>query len=427
MALQKDLTELVKAKVISEDTAAKIRQYYEKDSATPVNRLFIVFGILGAILVGLGIILIIAHNWDELSRVVKTVFAFLPLLLGQLLCSYVLLRKKESSSWIESASTFLFFAVGSSISLVSQIYHIPGDISSFMVSWMLLCLPLVYLMRSSVVSLLYLVGITYYACKTGYWSRPVEESYLYWLLLLGILPYYYLLIKSRPRSNFTIFHNWLLPISVIISLGIVADTQENLMFVAYFSLFGLLYLIGNLIFFQGQKLRNNGYRVLGSLGSIILLLALSFDVFWEELRRKPIELSEALLSAEFITATLISLLAGILLLWQIRRHGLKGFKPMAPIFILFIITFFIGNYSSIAVVLINLYTFVFGILIIREGARLDHFGVLNYGLLVLTALIICRFFDTDLSFVVRGILFVSIGIGFFLTNYWMLRKRKANA
>jgi len=39
-------------------------------------------------------------------------------------------------------------------------------------------------------------------------------------------------------------------------------------------------------------------------------------------------------------------------------------------------------------------------------------------------LIICRFFDTNLSFVLRGLLFVLVGLGFFAMNYWMIRKRK---
>ncbi|MEM6542707.1 MAG: DUF2157 domain-containing protein, partial [Bacteroidota bacterium] len=60
------------------------------------------------------------------------------------------------------------------------------------------------------------------------------------------------------------------------------------------------------------------------------------------------------------------------------------------------------------------------------GAKQDHLGILNYGLLILTALVVCRFFDTDLSFVVRGIMFVSVGAGFFVANYLMLKKRKAN-
>ena len=33
----------------------------------------------------------------------------------------------------------------------------------------------------------------------------------------------------------------------------------------------------------------------------------------------------------------------------------------------------------------------------------------NYGLIIITALVICRFFDTDLSFVLRGLLFISVG------------------
>ena len=58
MNMIKDIPELVKAEVISEETADKIRNFYRNIRGQSTNRLFIVFGILG----GLGIILIIAHN-----------------------------------------------------------------------------------------------------------------------------------------------------------------------------------------------------------------------------------------------------------------------------------------------------------------------------------------------------------------------------
>jgi len=82
--------------------------------------------------------------------------------------------------------------------------------------------------------------------------------------------------------------------------------------------------------------------------------------------------------------------------------------------------------SSFVVVLINLFVFVIGMLTIKDGAKQDHLGILNSGLLIITALVICRFFDSDLSFVIRGILFISVGAGFFATNYWLLKKRKTN-
>ena len=64
----KELPELIDKKVISEETAEAISRYYQDRQSASPNRLNTAFGILGAALVGLGIILIIAHNWDELRR-----------------------------------------------------------------------------------------------------------------------------------------------------------------------------------------------------------------------------------------------------------------------------------------------------------------------------------------------------------------------
>src|SRR6187431_2989126 len=102
-----ELPELVDAEVITEETAKKISAYYESKASGSPNRLFIVFGILGALLVGMGIILIIAHNWDSLNKGVKLSLALLPLLLGQALCAYALLKENKSVAWKESASVFL--------------------------------------------------------------------------------------------------------------------------------------------------------------------------------------------------------------------------------------------------------------------------------------------------------------------------------
>lgn len=422
----KDLQELVKADVISQNMADNISDFYRKKRDDSTNRLFIIFGILGAILVGLGIVIIIAHNWDELSRITKTFFAFLPLLVGQFLCLFALIKKQESVAWRESSAAFLFFSVGASISLVSQIYNIPGDLGDFLLTWMLLCLPLIYVMNSSIVSLLYIVGITFYAGETSYWSQPQSVAYSYWLLLLAVLPHYYMLFKKIPESNFMIFHHWLLPISVVISLGTVADKNGSLMYIAYFSLFGLFYLVGNLAIFMHKKSKNNGYKILGTLGTIILLLTLSFDWFWKELSARDFQFNEILATPEFFAAVILSLLAAILLFFQLKNKSVNEIKPIAPIFILFIVTFILGLYSTIAVVLINFFVFAIGILTIKDGAKKDHLGILNFGLLIITALVICRFFDTNLSFVFKGILFVSVGVGFFAANSWMLKKRKTN-
>ena len=73
---------------------------------------------------------------------------------------------------------------------------------------------------------------------------------------------------------------------------------------------------------------------------------------------------------------------------------------------------------------LGLLTLLVAILTIREGAIRNHFGILNYGLLIITGLIICRFFDINIDFVLKGFLFVLVGLGFFFANMWMMKKKK---
>ena len=424
MNILNDIPELVNADIISSDTANKIRAYYEQKNPKSPKRLIILFGILGSILVGLGMILIIAHNWEEFSRPLKTFFAFFPMVAGQIICGYTLISKNENVAWREASAAFLFFAVGACISLVSQIYNVPGDLPTFLMTWMLLCLPLMYLMKSSVASLLYLTGITYYGIESSYFSYDYAETYTYWILLFCALPNYYLLFRRKRGLIHLLIHHWVICLSVIIMLGSLASTTEELILIAYMSLFGLFYIIGNVAPFSSERLRNNPYLFFGALGTIILLLILSFDFFWKHLRNKQFEFAEVIRSAEFISSVFISLIALGMLLWERKNLKRITLRLINFVFLLFIITFIIGLSSLISVFLINFFVFAIGILTIREGAKLDHLGVLNFGLLIITALFICRFFDTDLSFVTRGILFLSVGVGFFLSNIWVLKKRR---
>lgn len=424
MSIQKDIQELLEAHIIGNETAEKIKDYYENKQTFSVNKLLIVFGIFGAVLVGLGIILIIAHNWDELPKMLKTLFAFIPLLAGQIICARVILKKDNNTAWVESSAAFLFFALGASISLVSQIYHIEGELSSFILTWMLLILPAVYLLKSSIISLLYIIGITYYACETAYWTYTGEESIIYWLLLSAIMPYYYILYKKKPDSNFMNFHNWLIPISLVISLGILAHEQEQLMQVSYMSMFGLFILTGNLSSFKSNKIINKGYLIVGSLGTMGMLLFLSFNFFWEDLNYNNLQFLELIMSAEFISIIIFSGLASYLLFKQKKESKSILEKPEEYTFLLFILIFIVGIFTDFAVILVNILVFAIGIATIYKGAKKDNLGILNYGLLIISALITCRFFDTDLNFVLRGLLFITVGAGFFIANYRMLKNRK---
>lgn len=414
--LARQLTELQEAGVISPETVQNISSYYSKKRETKPNRLFTIFGVIGALLSGLGIILIIAHNWDGMPKTLKTILAFIPLCFAQIMCAFGFIQKK-GAAWIESSTTFLILSVGATIALISQIYHIPGDLSDFLLIWVIITAPLLYLLRSNMALIIHLVLTTWYACDLGYFFNG-EIPWWYLPLFLGVIPRYLQLQKETAQSNSSGLLNWLLPLSPIIVLGSFTN-GHSLSFVCYIAFFGLLYNIGQLPLFKSQGLRRNGYAVMGSLGSVVLLTFLTFEWFWKDVIHESHDQQELL-----VTVTLF--LAGILVLGYSLSKKLLGHPNLFQFAFLIVGALYATHHLGWAhnVILTNVLVAALGIVAIRIGIRKSSFGVLNYGLLILTALITSRFFDTNLDFIVRGILFISVGAGFFFTNYLLIRKQR---
>jgi hypothetical protein len=201
------------------------------------------------------------------------------------------------------------------------------------------------------------------------------------------------------------------------------DKHGELILIAYMCLFSAFVILSEMPAFDTGRVISNAFLVIGSLGVIVSLLILSFDFYWDELDDSSLEhFTEGI---EFVVGAVTTLIAGALLVLGLRSKSISEINSKSFAFIVFIVLFFIGlRAPTIAQLLTNLVILLLAIHTIRNGAQRNHLGILNYGLLIITALILCRFFDTDFSFVVRGLLFISVGIGFFAANYYMIKKRK---
>lgn len=420
--LIKELPELVENNVISTDIAVKIEQYFESKQGAGANKLFTIFGVLGSLLVGLGIILILAHNWDHFSKIIKTILAFTPLLLGQVLVGYTIFKKK-GQTWREASGTFLFFAVGAAMAMVSQIYNIPGDMSSYLLTWSLLCAPLIYLLKSHALALLHIVYATSYACSFGYFAFG-NSPWLYLFLLAILMPYYIKLIQERPEANMTSIFNWLLPLSLVIVLGAFVSSSLDLVLLAYFILFGLFYNIGKTsAFLNAIKLRQNGYLLLGSLGTVVLLLMASFRGLWKELLY-----NESFFSLNYTTVLVLFGISLGVFVYGLLRKRVQLYNLFHYVFIIMSVLYFVNQTGTLAPTIIsNILLLFLGLNAVKIGVDKTHFGILNYGLLIITSLVFCRFVDTDMGYTIKGILFVVVGLGFFATNYVMLKKQNSKS
>ncbi len=431
MGIQKDIEELLEQGVISKETAERLRQYYRSRSQSSRNWVPIVFGVLGALLAGFGIILVIGHNWNMLSRYSRSVLAFLPLLGTQGLTAYVLRRKAYDRVWSESVAVLLILAVGATLSLISQTYQLVGDIEAFLFLWMLLAFPIPYVLRSPTASLLYLAGITYHALEKGFsFDAPFPGSYA--LLFALLVPFILLLYRKRPESNFTAFHNWVVPLSLIIGLSTLpTDPSPALMTVAFVALMGSFFMIGQWKFFVEQKAVKNGYRRFGQLGLLILLFIVSFEDYWSGLWSKLLESGyppiEGLFKAHGIAALILTTGALILFFLRVRAHSLKRLDPLEGAFLVFLFFFGLASvHVPSAYIGSNLLLLGIGVHRLYEGAQRSRLGTVNLGALILVILILSRFFEVELSFLARGIIFILLGLGFFGLNYWIFQKRRTD-
>ncbi len=427
MSLLKDLAELENAGIITSDTAWQIANYYQKKKITTPNRQLLIFGFIGALLVGIGLMFIVANQWDDMPRSVQTLCAFLLLIIPQALCGYVYLKKPDKIVWRESTALILFFAVGASISLISQIYHINGEVSGFTLVWALLTVPLIYLLDSSSISLAYLCCIMVFGLSVKNNGIFPFEEYLFWLLLVIPIPHYHAMIRKSPDNILVIIHHWIIPFVLVNTLGILSGDMKMLMYSSYISMFCIFYFAGNTGNLKNRPLIQNGYKIFGFLGTIIVLLVLTFKTSWSELAKENYSIAQLMGAPEFYAALILFILASMLLYGQNKSKPIKNWELMDVMYILFILIFILAIQNiSIAIVTTDLTIFILGVLMLREGSRLSHLGVLNIGMLVIALLVICRSFDTDLTFVVKGTLFVLVGIGFFAANWLMIKKRNEN-
>ena len=126
------------------------------EAARRRQRLVVGLSILGAVLVGLGVITFFAANWNEIPRAVK---------LGALIAGVVLSYGSAYFLWqrLGYATVGIALALlgcityGAGVHLIGQIYHVPVDHPNLTAFWFLGVLPLAYITRSKPVMFLAVV------------------------------------------------------------------------------------------------------------------------------------------------------------------------------------------------------------------------------------------------------------------------------
>ncbi len=417
--LYEQLPELVARGVLPAEAAERIRGYY---GPLPQGlgrwTLLTVFGFVGAVLLGLGIILILGHNWDRLDHVTRLLISLGQLLIAQAAAAFALVRRRDSRAWTEGTAAFLALSVGACIALVGQTYHLVDDFKNFLLVWMLLSLPLVYLLAAEGVAGMYLLGVVV-------WLASVQQlgtvKYAAWGLMALVLPYYARLLKADRYGNPAVVMSWLLLLCFYGCFALTGDKQ--LWRISYALLFCATYFAGLLWFAGTGKGWKKPCQVVGTAGAVALAFGLSFKSAW--LLRQPLTVSREEVIA---VLGLIVLAAGLGVLLAKRPAPRPGLIAALPVAVGAGYVLQAADKSGVyAAVVMSLYLLAVSVGVIRKGVRENRLGLLNAGMLMLAALIMLRFFDFSYSFVARGVAFIVVGAAFLVVNAAMSRRKDGGA
>lgn len=420
--LYQELPVLVNKGVMPQQQADAIKEYYSKANAAGKRKtVLIICSILGFLLIGLGVISLLAHNWDELGRPIRAFLSVMPLLAGILLTGWAMSRQKASPGLLEGTATFLTLMIGASIALVSQTYNISGELVDFVLTWMLLSVPLVYLCGVTIPAIIYVIGITSWVM--GYIWGDTAVSFLYFPLILAIAPHCISIVKKKQFVLRVMLLSVILAFSITLVISLMLGRIFPELWIVFIPLcFSVVYLAGNTKFGDFPADWQRPFSSLGGLGVIISSFILTYRWPWEQSITNFYGAGE-----RYHTAGLAVILALLIAAVFLSRLTLKQKRyDHFLLGIAWIIAIISYGVPVIAAVIANIYLIIIGISKIKKGLRVNNLRTMNSGLMLISLLIALRFFDSQISFLIKGLVLIALGLGLLVFNSMIMRRKGVN-
>ena len=429
------LNKLEKQGIISYKANQKIQQFLDYNNNFYGKLFLVLSGIIGALFISAGIFAIISHNWDDMPKHIKGALSVFPTLIAAFFYYKAVFKHKHSVVWAEASTMFLFLMIGASIALVSQTYQLNGDFDHFMIVWLLCGVPLFYISRASGIALFY-IGMSFYflfpRLSFGFFGIPSdydlnEKFYWFWIFLAAFIPHFVMQLdlKSKRQGPRAIYLGWILALTLYISLPLA--------FKGGWMFWALSILIGFMLI--GQRLYSDNLTIFGKPFQFVAYWAIfySFLSISNKYGLKGLfELENFSNFSEFDVQHQVFYFFGFITLIGITTLGFKYLRNMgilikSILYLPFLIAFlmmlhYINQWYAFDLgwlgrLIVNFYILGFGISALIKGNKERNPAALFYGLYLICILLWVRYFDMEISFWLKGIIFIGVGGFFFLINY----------
>ncbi len=188
-----------------------VRELAEEATTTFVHAIFII----GAVLVGCGVIAFVAAHWEAIPVVVKVILLF-SVMLAVHAVGYVFWKVRETRVVLGHALMLLGTLIfGANIGLMAQIFHVSSRPMTAFAIWSVGALVMAYGVRS--VPTLVVAMVTAYVWWAGGWIPAHESAAWFFPATAGIL---FLPLSIRERS--TVAHTLTIVAIAVSAVGLAA-------------------------------------------------------------------------------------------------------------------------------------------------------------------------------------------------------------
>lgn len=405
-----ELPRLQEQQIIDADTAARLRAHYlaqgrdERRVAIPLTAL------LGVLLVGAGVILLVAQDWQHWSAPLRLGAAAVPLLAALAACAYALRHRPQSRWWREASASCAGLALAAFVALAEHILQRQDAAHLQLLTVWLASLPLLYLMRASLLAAL-LAGLMLWLLAEL--PESLRQPWQALLLYASLAPQLIWLHRIKAAAELSLlFSLCALLLAAALSLSMRPLQAYGWLWCAQL---GTLWLLADALSASLSALPWRPLRAGGELFWAVPVLAAGYAGFWTA---QP---GAALAQANIVLQLALPLIALLGLLALRRGRWLQAALALAPL-LLALLQGRPGWLPVGALVLLaNAYALAIGVGAIMQGLRTRQLREISAGLTLLAALVLLRFFGSDWPLLLRGLAFIGVGLGFLAAHAWLRR------
>lgn len=434
--LKKEVPSWVKEGLVSEASAKVLLERYVQEKPRQ-STLSIAFSMLGFLLVGLGIISLLAYNWDNLGRTERSILALGLLLSAQALGIWSFFYRPNERALREGSAFFWFLMVGAALAIIGQTYHLGGTLLDFLTAWLALGFLMPWLLSSTGVA----IGVS--VLWASVWVMNVDDngalfhvSHLlqgrFWFLLsvfVSLATWYAKTLRANQYAHTSSLLGWSMSLSCLAVFGAEMISKHfsfgdiSLLSILFFTLY---YLLGRDVLSHGERFFQQPFEHIGRLGVLSILVWHVSIRSWEWVDMQRIK-------TDLYGDLRWGLLAGFVLLyvWALRRLAYRknlwnGDMLIVYAPILFLLSTLIHD-AFLSVLLSNTFFFAASVWMVVYATRTSRLGLLNQGMILIIFGLWIHFLDAHVGLVSKGVAFIVSGVLFLGVNALFKRRLKACA